>query len=323
MKQTRAKLKTLLVLWAFGYSALVSASAADMLLEDHDLVDHIYDVTNDRFISRQQLDNRLAQVDFVLLGESHDNLRHHVIQTELIDVLAQRQGTVSVVFEMIDTRQGDAIKNQSFDSAAALIEALEPRGAGWQYETYYAGLFDAVIAADMTIRPGNVDRQALMNMVRGSESLDTDIEKLLDQVTLDEKNLRDEIAASHCHLLDNEMIAPMVNAQRIRDAFMTLSLVRADADIRVLVAGNGHVRTDRGVPLYLRQWHSPGEQPEILTVTALEVREDARHPRQYSSDWGADVLPFDYVWFTPRAERQNPCEEMEQHMKRKTGDDAG
>lgn len=294
-----------------------------MLFEDHDLVDRIYDVTNDRFISRQQLIGHLADVDFVLLGESHDNLRHHAIQTELIEVLVRRQGTVSVSFEMIDTRQGEVIENQSFDSAAALIESLEPGGAGWQYETYYTELFDAVIEADVTIRPGNLDRQALMNKVRGSESLDTDIEKLLDQVTPDEKSLRDEIAASHCHLLDEDMITPMVKAQRIRDAFMTLSLVRADADIRVLVAGNGHVRTDRGVPLYLRQWHSPGEQPRILTVTPLEVREGARHPRQYNSDWGTDALPFDYVWFTPRAKRKDPCEEMKQHMERKTGGAAG
>lgn len=319
-------MKTLFVLWALGCAALVSASTADnaaeMLFEDHKLVDRIYDVTNDRFVSRKQLNDRLAKVEFVLLGESHDNLRHHIIQTELIEVLARRQGTVSVSFEMIDARQGEAIENKSFDSAAALIEALEPRGAGWQYETYYAGLFDAVIEADMAIRPGNMDRRTLMAVVRGRQPLDAAVGKLLDQIAPDEKSLRNEIAASHCYMLDDEMIAPMVKAQRTRDAFMTLSLVRADADIRVLVAGNGHVRTDRGVPLYLRQWYSPGRQPEILTVTAMEVREDAHHPREYSGDWGTDALPFDYVWFTARAKRKDPCEEMKQHMKRKTGDAA-
>lgn len=320
-------MKTLLALWIFGYAALVFADTsnhpAGMLLEDHDLVDRIYDVANDRFVSRQQLTTVVTRANFLLLGETHDNIRHHDIQREIIEELASQQQTVTVSFEMIDTRQGEAIKDKAFESAQALIDELEPLGSGWEYDTYYAELFDSVLKADMTMHPGNIDRQPLMDMVRGDKPLDPAVEKLLDQVKPDEERLEDlrqEIAASHCHMLGDEMIPPMVEAQRIRDAFMALSMARANADVRVLIAGNGHVRADRGVPLYLGPLYPSEDELNILTFTTIEVREDARLPGQYSDQWGADVLPFDYVWFTPRAQRQDPCEEMRQHMERRKSD---
>ncbi len=70
----------------------------------------------------------------------------------------------------------------------------------------------------------------------------------------------------------------------------------------VLIAGNGHVRRDRGVPFYLK---SP---KNVVSVGHLEVEKSLTDPRAYAVSMGASALPFDYVVFTPRATDEDPCE---------------
>ena len=60
----------------------------------------------------------------------------------------------------------------------------------------------------------------------------------------------------------------------------------------MLIAGNGHVRKDRGVPWYLARMRPDAR---IVSVGLIEVAAGRRRPAE---------LPFDYVWFTPRAEGQ-------------------
>ena len=76
-----------------------------------------------------------------------------------------------------------------------------------------------------------------------------------------------------------------------------------------LLAGNGHVRTDRGVPWYLRRL-APSRK--VLSVMLLEVEEGNNDgpvhvPRATEAAWATD-----YVLFTPRHGRPDPCEKMRQ-----------
>ena len=51
----------------------------------------------------------------------------------------------------------------------------------------------------------------------------------------------------------------------------------------------------------------------------MEVDSDEADPAAYAQAVGAKTLPFDAVWFTGRAEREDPCAQMERHMKKKEG----
>jgi uncharacterized iron-regulated protein len=64
----------------------------------------------------------------------------------------------------------------------------------------------------------------------------------------------------------------------------------------VLIAGNGHVRKDRGVPWYLAQLRPAAR---IVSIGLIEVEDDL--------DDAGDDLPYDYVWFTPRVDDADPC----------------
>jgi hypothetical protein len=95
----------------------------------------------------------------------------------------------------------------------------------------------------------------------------------------------------------------VVLAQRARDATLADGMLAADRDGAVLIAGAAHVRTDRGVPAYLRT-QVPGAS--IAALTSLEVREGWARPPEYAAAFGGRI-PFDWVWFTPRMGDGDPC----------------
>src|SRR5206468_4992922 len=76
------------------------------------------------------------------------------------------------------------------------------------------------------------------------------LEEPLDPETRDA--IRRELDASHCGTVEGATLEPMVDVQWARDARMAEALVRAgQRDGAILIAGAGHVRTDRGVPFPL------------------------------------------------------------------------
>jgi hypothetical protein len=97
----------------------------------------------------------------------------------------------------------------------------------------------------------------------------------------------------------------MVEVQRLRDASFASAALRARATSggqTVLITGNGHARTDRGVPVYL-----DAVAPHLRTaaVGLLETQPGAQTLDDYAP------LPYDFVWFTAPAERPDPCAALE------------
>jgi hypothetical protein len=93
---------------------------------------------------------------------------------------------------------------------------------------------------------------------------------------------------------------------------MARALIDADnGQGSVLVAGAGHVRVDRGVPYYLRQRKA---DVSMASVAFVEVVRGADAPSAYAEGFASAELPFDLVWFTPRASDDDPCAEA--HSKK-------
>ena len=82
---------------------------------------------------------------------------------------------------------------------------------------------------------------------------------------------------------------------------------------KVLIAGNGHSRADRGVPWYLGRGAAGAA---IVSVGLLEVVPGEDDPAAYAASFGAEDLPFDFVWFTPRVDDQDPCEVYAEQLRR-------
>jgi uncharacterized iron-regulated protein len=105
----------------------------------------------------------------------------------------------------------------------------------------------------------------------------------------------------------------MVLVQRTRDAQLAERLYEGAGQNHgaLLVAGNGHVRRDRGVPAQLQ--HAYGAKS--LAIGLLEVRAEVMTPDGYAESFGTRALPFDYVWFTPRASDTDHCAELRERMR--------
>jgi hypothetical protein len=58
---------------------------------------------------------------------------------------------------------------------------------------------------------------------------------------------------------------------------------------------------------------APGAR--LLSIGLVEADAELRWPRQFAEQYGRAGFPFDYVVFTPRAEREDPCEALRRHNR--------
>ena len=278
---------------------------------EHPLVGRIWDVKAGRFVTADALAAALTRARYVLLGERHDNPDHHRVQVSLVRALLAAGRRPAVAFEMFTADDAPAIARQlavAPRDAAGLARAVDWKRSGWPAWAYYEPIAQAALDADLSIVAANLPPSTARALARGNRSVLP--ERLDSRYGLDrplpdggQAALAAEIHASHCGHIPAERLEGMVLAQRARDAMLTDSMVTAARDGALLIAGNGHVRRDRGVPLYLRAGE-PGAS--IAVVAPLEVRDDWNRPADYAAAFGGR-LPYDWLWFTPRMEDGDPC----------------
>jgi len=297
-----------------------SPATPKLLLRDHQLVGKIWDVKQQAFISKAILKNRSLESEYLLLGERHDNLVHHQHQTWFIQQLAKSPQQVSVAYEMIDNEQGLRLAKQKINSVEHLIKELNRSKSSWEYEQRYKSLFTETLAAGYKINSANLSSKQLMQIVmQGEMNLPVAYKRMLNKTPLSaeqNKALLLEINESHCNMLDANATSKMALAQRLRDSIMAHSLLKSRAPVKVLIAGMGHVRKDRGVPLYLQtNLYAQEKQAKILSIGLLEVELDKPDPLAYAELWDGHILPFDIVLFTPQVEREDACAKLLKHFK--------
>jgi len=306
-----------------GCASSSTLKTPKLMLNDHQLAGKIWDVQQQAYIDQDMLVARILDSDYLLLGERHDNPVHHQHQSWAIKQLANNGKQASVAFEMIDKEQGVRLAKQKVTSAEQLINELNVSKTGWDYEHRYKTLFAEVIAAGYSIDSANLNRKQLMDIVmQGEGKLPEAYQRLLDATPLSAEQLKDsqtEISQSHCGMLDDKTSSKMVLGQRLRDAIMADSLINSQQPVKVLIAGAGHVRNDRAVPLYLNSnLQDQVKDTSILSIGMIEVDADETDPAAYAEPWGSKSLPFDIVWFTPQVDREDMCKQLKAHFRKKS-----
>jgi len=299
-------------------TACASTRQAELILTDHPLVDRIWDVKKQTFIERAELSQKMLASEYLLLGERHDNMAHHQHQTWAIEQLHVARKQAAVAFEMVDDRQGNLLARHRISSVEQMIAVLGQFKNHWYYEQRYKDLFSAVLAAGYAVVPANLSRDRLKQISKkGEDGLPGAYRKMLKQVSLSDRQMQSllrEIKASHCNMLGDKTAAKLALSQRLRDAVMAHSLSKIRTPLKVFIAGAGHVRKDRGVPLYLANINKGAR---VLSLGFSEVDADKIHATDYARRWGGKQLPFDYVWFTPQVKRADLCEQFKKHMQQK------
>jgi len=276
---------------------------------DHPLVGRIWDVKAARFVDDATVIDRVRQARFVGVGEQHDNADHHRLEAWLLSVASVGRRP-AVVFEMIEVEEQAAVDvalEKHPGEPDAIAVAVDWAHSGWPAWDLYRPVFDVAVRRGLPIRGGGLGRELAHRVAHeGTAAL---APALVHRFALDApldpetaRVLRDEMRDAHCGMLPESMLDAMALIQRARDAELAEQTAEA-AQGAVLIAGNGHVRADRGVPRAL----SRGTDATLLAIALLEVRREWQDPAAYASAFAANTLPFDYVLFTPRASDEDHC----------------
>jgi uncharacterized iron-regulated protein len=241
---------------------------------------------------------RLRDARFVLLGEVHDNPQHHRERAALLSALLADGRPAQVLFEQMPRGTASAIASAPRDAESVATAGRLDRKA-WRWPLHQP-LLDAALAGDATIAGANLERDDVRAVMRGGmQAVAPELRALLAEdrwTPAQQAVLERSIDAGHCGLLPRERWPAMALAQRARDAAMARAMLDAKGAERVvLIAGNGHVRADVGVPHYLRVAGVPADR--IATVGYIEDGDEA-------------PAGFDFVRRSPPAARPDPCEAL-------------
>jgi uncharacterized iron-regulated protein len=270
---------------------------------------------------RADVEGALTSHGALLLGETHDNPSHHLLQAAAVTEFARHDGaaTTAVVFEQMRANQQSALdgfaasENRQSATVTDLKRVLDWGKSGWPKDIYDP-LFKAVIAARLPIYAGDVPRAKIMKAAKeGEGAVPAATRKRLGLniplgAKLDDASLS-ELEEAHCGAMPKSALGGLAFAQRYRDAKLADTVLKASSEhgSAILIAGGGHVRKDRGVPWYIHK-RAPGKA--IVSVIFVEVDEAKTDASAYMPRGPDGEAAADYLVFTPRAERGDPCEKL-------------
>lgn len=286
---------------------------------DHPLAGRIWSVARAAFVEPAEVERAVAGARFVLLGEIHDNPDHHALQAHLLAAASEDGRRPAVVLEMLARdRQGDvdAYLGGGQATAAGFGAALGWAQSGWPDYAIYRPVIEVAVERDLPIIAGDTPREERRRVAsEGEEVLGAErIAALRLAEPLGEAAdaaLLDALFDGHCAMMPREALTPLVAVQRLRDAQLADAMIAGGilggGDGAVLIAGSGHVRKDLGAPRYLA-WREP--DAARVAVGFVEVVEDRTEPALYAGGTAEAPPPYDYLWFTPRQQRGDPCESL-------------
>lgn len=258
-----------------------------------------------------------APVPAVLaLGETHDNAEQHRLRLGWLSTLLARGERFCLAMEQFDLPAQSLIDaaraSPAGHDARSLATAAGFRFDGWQWP-----LYEPVVALalrhHLPLIAVNLPGAETSRIARGQPHALAQVQPG-DWRAADEAAQRREIADGHCGVLPDAALPAMARAQRARDAAMAQAVVAAIAQHRlpvVLLAGNGHVRHDLGVPRYLA---GAGHRGRVLAVGLIE-RSSAATPGISSATSSAEISAerdplghYDWQVLSAAQPRPDPCE---------------
>lgn len=294
---------------ALALATLLTAPLPAALADDNPLVGSQWTGTG-KAVSKAAVEDAVRAADFVLIGEIHDNPEHHAIQARLIRTMTQAGRKPAVVLEMVPQGlQGelDAFEAEGSQDAAELGRRLKWEERGWPNWSTYQPIAEAALAAKLRLHAGDLDRETIRAIGRG----DIPFETAVAYSDAMRDSLSKELRVSHCNLLPDEAIGPMIKVQQARDTAMATAMLDYGVeDGAVLISGSGHARKDRGVPFVLAA-RDPGKS--IVSIGLMEVQDGMTDFADYPGE-GETALPFDFVMFTDRANDVDHCAALKKQM---------
>lgn len=235
----------------------------------------------------------------LLLGEVHDNAAQHALRRDLLAALLARGDRPALLLEQFDREHQAALDAASQPLAHPSPAALDAQtdavvqagggGPGWHWP-FYRPYIRLALAHGLPIVAANVSRTDARTVMQQGLAATGWRADVPDDIR---RAQADAIEASHCGQLTAASAARMALAQVARDQFMAALVARHAVRGAVLLAGNGHVRADIGVP----RWLAPDQRARTQAVGTLE-------------EGDGSAAGFDTVLRTAAQPRPDPCAGM-------------
>jgi uncharacterized iron-regulated protein len=236
----------------------------------------------------------------LLLGEVHDNAAQHALRTRGLAALLAAGDRPALVMEQFDRGQQAAIDAlhtpgrvppdaAAIDATTDAIVALG--GAGWHWP-FYRPAVRLAVAHGLPLLAANVPRAEARQVIAqglAATGWRADVPPDVQQAQAD------AVLASHCGQVDAPTAARLSVAQIARDQAMARLVAQQASRGVVLLAGNGHVQADIGVP----RWLDADLRRRTRAVGLLEADASGAPPTPPGA--------FDRVLATPAQARPDPC----------------
>ncbi|MDE2343759.1 MAG: ChaN family lipoprotein [Betaproteobacteria bacterium] len=251
--------------------------------------------------------------DYLLLGEVHDNHAGHALRLQwLKELLATRPMALAMEQFDLDNQKaleealGKAGKSQQKSAPAAELKAVAEAGGfnfrGWHWP-FYEPVLALAVEQGVPLYPANLSRKNLGEILSGKQPVPSEPREWSRE---QRAALLQEVREGHCNLMPEDELPLLAGAQRARDKAMAEALIRLHRETGkpvILLAGNGHLRKDLAVPVWLRQLDP---QAKTVSVAVMERGGSAQdHPPQTA---------FDAVYWVERENRPDPCEALRKRL---------
>ena len=305
MRPTHLGMLALLGVLVSPSGAIAGSEWQSAHFRNHELVGKIFSKPDSRQLTLDQVKDRAAEAQFVLLGEIHTNPDHHRLQAEILQHMVDQGRRPAVVIEMITRAQQPVLDYFAANppaSADDIADRLEWSNSGWPDFAMYKPVFEIALKNNLTLLAGNLEKSTVRRLGGrvGSRLSDDERGKLGLNVPLEAeagKAFLDDLAESHCNMLPKTVLPLMADIQRARDHVMAGALLDpANKDGAVLIAGAGHTRTDWGVGALVKN----DDPKRLLSIAFMEVFEGAK-PGDFAKP------SHDVAIITPRFEIKDHC----------------
>ncbi len=291
----------------FARSTLTPKAGFSLPLgRDQPLTGRIWSARRQAFATRDELLDAVRKARFLLIGETHDNADHHQLEASLLENWLEAHAHAGVGFEMIDEGQAPALREPLPTDPDAFAHKLAWDDSGWPEFALYRPVFEVALLRRVRVFAAHPSRERLraaMHAVEAGDARALALDPPLPAAARDA--LAQEIRDSHCGHAPEAMVAPMIAAQSFKDAWMARALHDAHPPA-ALIAGRGHVRNDRAVPVYLKRRGAQG----ILSIALIDVDPGHDDPADY------ELAAYDFAIFTPRTSDASACDRFREQLER-------
>ncbi|MFZ6733752.1 ChaN family lipoprotein [Undibacterium sp. Ji42W] len=251
-----------------------------------------------------QVDKPVSGSKILLLGEVHDNPEGHAHRYADLQKLVIAGWRPAIAMEQFDRENQTELTQAHANCSDADCIISKVGNKRWEWP-HYRPVIQLAIDYKLPLLAANLSRSDAARVMREGYAAVLDkntitsykLDQPLPSVVVDGQ--RAAMESGHCGKMPDNIVPSMVRAQVARDVVMA-KIVTENADRGVvLLAGNGHVRRDLGVPVWL-----PASKQASLQIHGYVETDDSKSG-SVSTTSTASIYDVSHVVKTHT--RPDPC----------------